>query len=214
MSENKRTKNTFPVLGMSCAACAVRVDKALNKQRGVSCASVNYAAATATVEYDASVTSPEILRKAVQDAGYDLYLTTNLTDLEETQDKEFQTLKKRTIYAFVLSIAIMVISMFFSDWKYARITMWLLATPVVFGMGSLFFVNAWKQLKHGSSNMDTLVACSTCIAYLFSLFNLLFPHIWTSKGIEPHVYFESSAMIIALRTIIGSESKREHGFGD
>lgn len=200
MSENKRTKNTFPVLGMSCAACAVRVDKALNKQRGVSCASVNYAAATATVEYDASVISPEALQKAVQEAGYDLYIIKDdeLNNLDIQREKSYQSLKRRTIYAFALSIAIMAISMFFMNWKYAKIMMWLLATPVVFGMGSLFFVNAWKQLKHGSSNMDTLVACSTGIAYLFSLFNLLFPHIWTSKGIEPHVYFESSAMIIAF----------------
>ena len=200
MSENKRTKNTFPVLGMSCAACAVRVDKALNKQRGVTNASVNYAAATAIIEYDASVTSPEILQKAVQDAGYDLYIIKDdeLNDLDKQYEKELQSLKRRTIFAFALSIVIMVISMFFKDWKYAKVMMWILATPVVFGMGSLFFVNAWKQLKHGSSNMDTLVACSTGIAYLFSLFNLLFPHVWTSRGIEPHVYFESSAMIIAF----------------
>ena len=200
MSENKIIKGSFPVLGMSCASCAARVDKTLNKQKGVCNAAVNYAAATATVEYDAEMTSPEVLQKAVQDAGYDLYIEKDdeLNDLDKQREAAYQSLKRRTICAFVLSIAIMVISMFLKDWKYARIIMGLLATPVVFGMGSLFFVNAWKQLKHGSSNMDTLVASSTGIAYLFSLFNLLFPSVWTSRGIEPHVYFESSAMIIAF----------------
>lgn len=200
MSESKIIKESFPVLGMSCASCAARVDKTLNKQKGVCNAAVNYAAATATVEYDVEMTSPEVLQKAVQDAGYDLYIEKDdeLNDLDKQREAAYQSLKRRTICAFVLSIAIMVISMFLKDWKYARIIMWLLATPVVFGMGSLFFVNAWKQLKHGSSNMDTLVASSTGIAYLFSLFNLLFPSAWTSRGIEPHVYFESSAMIIAF----------------
>ena len=200
MSENKIIKESFPILGMSCASCAARVDKTLNKQKGVCNAAVNYAAATATVEYDVEMTSPEVLQKAVQDAGYDLYIEKDdeLNDLDKQREAAYQSLKRRTICAFVLSIAIMVISMFLKDWKYARIIMGLLATPVVFGMGSLFFVNAWKQLKHGSSNMDTLVASSTGIAYLFSLFNLLFPSVWTSRGIEPHVYFESSAMIIAF----------------
>ena len=200
MSESKIIKESFPILGMSCASCAARVDKTLNKQKGVCNAAVNYAAATATVEYDAEMTSPEVLQKAVQDAGYDLYIEKDdeLNDLDKQREAAYQSLKRRTICAFVLSIAIMVISMFLKDWKYARIIMGLLATPVVFGMGSLFFVNAWKQLKHGSSNMDTLVASSTGIAYLFSLFNLLFPSVWTSRGIEPHVYFESSAMIIAF----------------
>ncbi len=200
MSENKIIKESFPVLGMSCASCAARVDKTLNKQKGVCNAAVNYAAATATVEYDVEMTSPEVLQKAVQDAGYDLYIEKDdeLNDLDKQREAAYQSLKRRTICAFVLSIAIMVISMFLKDWEYARIIMGLLATPVVFGMGSLFFVNAWKQLKHGSSNMDTLVASSTGIAYLFSLFNLLFPSVWTSRGIEPHVYFESSAMIIAF----------------
>lgn len=200
MSENKIIKESFPILGMSCASCAACVDKTLNKQKGVCNAAVNYAAATATVEYDVEMTSPEVLQKAVQDAGYDLYIEKDdeLNDLDKQREAAYQSLKRRTICAFVLSIAIMVISMFLKDWEYARIIMGLLATPVVFGMGSLFFVNAWKQLKHGSSNMDTLVASSTGIAYLFSLFNLLFPSVWTSRGIEPHVYFESSAMIIAF----------------
>ena len=163
-------------------------------------AAVNYAAATATVEYDAAITSPEILQKAVQDVGYDLFIEKEdeLDELERQREASYQTLKQRTILAFILSAAIMAISMFFKDWKYAGVIKWLLATPVVFGMGSLFFINAWKQLRHGTSNMDTLVASSTGIAYLFSLFNLCFPQVWLSRGIVPHIYFESAAMIIAF----------------
>ena len=162
MDENHLIKESFPVLGMSCASCAARVDKTLNKQKGVCNAAVNYAAATATVEYDAAITSPEILQKAVQDVGYDLFIEKEdeLDELERQREASYQTLKQRTILAFILSAAIMAISMFFNDRKYAGVIMWLLATPVVFGMGSLFFVNAWKQLRHGTSNMDTLVARS------------------------------------------------------
>ena len=200
MDENHLIKESFPVMGMSCASCAARVDKTLNKQKGVCNAAVNYAAATATVEYDAAITSPEILQKAVQDAGYDLFIEKEdeMDELEKQRKASYLSLKRRTILAFILSAAIMAISMFFNDRKYAGVIMWLLATPVVFGMGSLFFVNAWKQLRHGTSNMDTLVASSTGIAYLFSLFNLCFPQVWLSRGIVPHIYFESAAMIIAF----------------
>lgn len=200
MDENHLIKESFPVMGMSCASCAARVDKTLNKQKGVRNAAVNYAAASATVEYDAAITSPEILQKAVQDAGYDLFIEKEdeMDELEKQRKASYLSLKRRTILAFILSAAIMAISMFFNDRKYAGVIMWLLATPVVFGMGSLFFVNAWKQLRHGTSNMDTLVASSTGIAYLFSLFNLCFPQVWLSRGIVPHIYFESAAMIIAF----------------
>lgn len=92
----------------------------------------------------------------------------------------------------------MVIGMFFMDMPYANLIMWLLSTPVVFWLGRSFFASAWKQLKHGSANMDTLVANSTGIAYLFSLFNMLFPEFWLERGIHPHVYFEAASVIIAF----------------
>ena len=199
--EKTTTQDTFPILGMSCAACAARVDKTLNKQPGVCQASVNYAAATALVEYDPSQTSPEALRHAVQEAGYDLVITHDehaADEVEEAHRKTYQSLKRRTTWAILLAIPIAVIGMGFMDRPWAGWSTWLLSTPVVFGLGCSFFVNAWKQLRHGSANMDTLVASSTGVAYLFSVFNLFFPDFWLSRGITPHVYFESSSVIIAF----------------
>ncbi|WP_370520774.1 heavy metal translocating P-type ATPase [Dysgonomonas sp. 25] len=197
----KTIKDTFPVLEMSCAACATRVDKTLNKQEGVKEASVNFAAATASVEYNPQVTSPEALRAALQDAGYDLVIEkeeNTADELEEAHLSKFKQLKRRTIWAIVLSIPVAIIGMFFMHMPYANEIMCALSTPVVFWLGRSFFVSAWKQLRHGSANMDTLVALSTSIAYLFSLFNMLFPQVWLSRGIEPHVYFEAASVIIAF----------------
>ena len=199
--EKNIQQETFPILGMSCAACAARVDKTLNKQPGVCQASVNYAAATALVEYDPTQTSPEALQHAVQEAGYDLIITHDehtADEVEEAHAKKYQSLKQRTTWAILLAIPIAVIGMGFMDRPWAGWVTWALSTPVVFALGRSFFGNAWKQLKHGSANMDTLVACSTGVAYLFSVFNLFFPDFWLSRGITPHVYFESSAVIIAF----------------
>ena len=200
--ENKNiTQESFPILGMSCASCAARVDKALNHQPGVSKAAVNYASGMATVEYDPSQCSPEALKQAVQAAGYDLLIQQGRNTLEEAEqahDKKYRTLKFRTTWAIILSVPIVIIGMFFMDMPYANLIMWALSTPIIFGLGRSFFVSAWKQLEHGSANMDTLVANSTGIAYLFSLFNMLFPEFWLSRGIHPHVYFEAASVIIAF----------------
>ena len=190
-------KETFPVLGMSCASCAARVDKTLNSQPGVQEASVNYAAATAQVTYDAEVCSPLLLKAAVQQAGYDL-LTEDRNAAEEAHLTRYKSLKRRTIGAILLAVPIMILSMGFMEIRWTNYVVWLLSTPVVFVLGRNFFVSAWKQLKHGTCNMDTLVALSTGIAYLFSFFNLFFPAFWLERGIEPHVYFESSSVIIAF----------------
>ncbi|MDY3789950.1 heavy metal translocating P-type ATPase [Bacteroides fluxus] len=200
--ENKNiTQESFPILGMSCASCAARVDKALNHQPGVSKAAVNYASGMATVEYDPSQCSPEALKQAVQAAGYDLLIQQGRNTLEEAEqahDKKYRALKFRTTWAIILSVPIVIIGMFFMDMPYANLIMWALSTPIIFGLGRSFFVSAWKQLEHGSANMDTLVANSTGIAYLFSLFNMLFPEFWLSRGIHPHVYFEAASVIIAF----------------
>ena len=199
--EKPTTQDTFPILGMSCAACAARVDKTLNKQPGVCQASVNYAAATALVEYDPSQTSPEALQHAVQEAGYELVITHDehtADEVEEAHRKKYQSLKQRTTWAILLAIPIAVIGMGFMDRPWAGWSTWLLSTPVVFWLGRSFFAHTWKQLRHGSANMDTLVASSTGVAYLFSVFNLFFPDFWLSRGITPHVYFESSSVIIAF----------------
>lgn len=201
MPNKNNIQETFPVLGMSCASCAARVDKTLNRQQGVSKASVNYASATVTVEYDRSQCSPEVLQQIVQAAGYDLIIQHDKNTVEEAEEahkQEYRTLKFRTIWAIILSVPIVILGMFFMNLPYANLIMALLSTPVVFWLGRSFFVNAWKQLKQGSANMDTLVANSTGIAYLFSLFNLLFPEFWLSRGIHPHVYFEAASVIIAF----------------
>ena len=202
MQEHISQKQTFPILGMSCAACAARVDKTLNQQNGVTEASVNYAAATATVVYDPTCCTPDSLKKAIQDAGYDLVIESD-PDLSEQKAEEahqlrYRQLKFRTTWAIILSIPIIVISMFLMGLPYANYITWILSTPVVCWLGRDFYRNAWRQLKHKTANMDTLVANSTGIAYLFSLFNLFFPEFWLSRGIHPHVYFEAASVIIAF----------------
>lgn len=202
MSNPKTIRQNFPVLEMSCAACASRVDKTLNRQPGVISASLNYATATATVEYIPEECSPESLKSAIQAAGYDLIIETEqnnpINKAEEAHLKKYRKLKQRTLAAICLSLPISIISMCFIDIPYAPYLTWLFSTPVVFGLGRDFYINAWKQLKHESANMDTLVANSTGIAYLFSLFNLFFPDFWLSRGIQPQIYFEASSMIIAF----------------
>lgn len=199
--DGKIVKDTFPVVGMSCAACASRVEKTLAGQPGVRMAAVNYAAATVKVEYDRTECTAESLQKAVQDAGYDLLVQKDgnaADEAEKAHDERYAQLKSRTIWAIALSLPVAVIGMFFMDMPYAEYIMWALSTPVVFWLGRGFFISAWKQLRHRTANMDTLVANSTGIAYLFSVFNMLFPEFWLSRGIEPHVYFEASSVIIAF----------------
>lgn len=201
MGKGKNIKNTYPVLGMSGASCAARVDKTLNGLPGVYQATVNYATAVAQVEYNPEVCSDATLQSAVQDAGYDLLVDTgeDVADkAEEIRLTRYRKIKRRTVVALLLSLPIMVISMFFEDISSLKYVLWILATPVVFGLGREFYINAWRQLKHGTSNMDTLVAVSTGIAYTFSVFNLLFPDFWLSRGIEPHIYFEAASVIIAF----------------
>ena len=201
MTNKSIVQETFPVMGMSCASCSARVEKTLNRQPSVRRATVNYASATATVEYDSQNCSPEALQQAVQNAGYDLLIKQdeNTPDkVEQAHDKKYRALKFRATWAIVLSVPVMVIGMFFMDMPYANLIMWLFSTPVVFWLGRSFFTSAWKQLKHGTANMDTLVANSTGIAYLFSLFNMLFPEFWLERGIHPHVYFEAASVIIAF----------------
>ena len=201
MGKGKNIKNTYPVLGMSGASCAARVDKTLNGLPGVYQATVNYATAVAQVEYNPEVCSDATLQSVVQDAGYDLLVDTgeDVADkAEEIRLTRYRKIKRRTVVALLLSLPIMVISMFFEDISSLKYVLWILATPVVFGLGREFYINAWRQLKHGTSNMDTLVAVSTGIAYTFSVFNLLFPDFWLSRGIEPHIYFEAASVIIAF----------------
>lgn len=201
MGKNKMVTGNFPVCGMGCAGCAARVEKTLNSQPGVQKAAVNFASGMAHIEYLSGQCTPDSLQKAVRDAGYDLVIDSPEAAAEDAEDdrrKRYVALKRRTVWAVALSLPVSVIGMFFTDVPCAEVVMWILSTPVVFWLGRGFFLNAWKQLKHRTANMDTLVACSTGISYLFSVFNVLFPGFWLERGIEPHVYFEASAVIIAF----------------
>ncbi|MDR0697711.1 MAG: heavy metal translocating P-type ATPase [Tannerella sp.] len=197
----KTIKRNYPVVDMGCAACAGRVEKTLNRQNGVLSASVNYALAMATIEYNPTETSPGILKKAIQEAGYDLVIETGddvADEIEKVHREKYRHLKMHTFLAIALSVPIVAVGMIFMNMPYANYIMWALSTPVVFQLGKDFFVNAWKRFRRRSTNMDTLVALSTGIAYLFSVFNVLFPELWHSKGLHPHVYFETASVIIAF----------------
>ncbi|MFT3903270.1 MAG: heavy metal translocating P-type ATPase [Niabella sp.] len=195
-------KQSFPVLNMTCAGCAISAESIVKHSDGVVDASVNFANATLTVEYLPDITNPETLQKAVQSVGYDLLITNDEDMQQETleaiYEKKIKELKSKTVWAIILSLPVVVIGMFFMNIPDANEVMWLFATPVVFWLGKDFYVNAWKQAKHRSANMDTLVALSTGIAYVFSVFNMLFPDFWHARGLHAHVYFEAASVIIAF----------------
>ncbi len=195
-------KRSFPVQGMGCAACVARVEGALKGAPGVCDASVSLASNSALVEFDNAVTTPEALRKAVQDAGYDLLTEGSEdeaeADAEAAREASFRQLKQDTILAADLAALVMLIGMGFKDFPLKGFLLWALATPVVCWCGRRFFKAGFSAVRHGSANMDTLVALSVSISYLFSVFNLLFPGVWTSRGLQPHLYFESSTMIVAF----------------
>ena len=194
-------KKTFPVLGMTCASCAGSAESIVKYEPGVVNASVNFATGNLIVEYLPNMTNAAKLQKAVQSIGYDLLVedeTKQQETLEAIHEKKFQELKSKTIWAVILSLPVLIIGMFFMDMPYGNQIMWAFSTPVVLWLGRDFFANAWKQAKHRSANMDTLVALSTGIAYLFSVFNMLFADFWHQRGLHAHVYFEAAAVIIAF----------------
>ena len=194
------TKETFQVLGMSCAVCALNVETTLGAQEGVYEAKVNFAGSTVLVDYDPQVITPVELQKAVESAGYELVVenTEDTDQADRLQREEFLALKRKTIGAIVLAIPVFVIGMFFMHMPYGNWIMLAFTIPVMAFFGRDFFVHAYMQLKHGRANMDTLVAVSTGVAFLFSLFNTIWPEYWTSRGLEAHVYYEAAAVIIAL----------------
>ncbi len=194
-------KKNFPVLNMTCASCAISAQTILESTRGVTGVSVNYANNVASVEYIPTITDPKELQTAMRSIGYDLMIdeTESAHDtLEELQSQKFRKLKLKTFGAILLSLPVVAIGMFFMDMPYANYIMWAFSTPVVVWLGKDFFINAWKQAKHRSANMDTLVALSTGIAYLFSVFNTLFMEVWHNKGLHAHVYFEAASVVIAF----------------
>ena len=194
-------RKSFPVLGMTCASCAGSAESIVSSELGVVISSVNYGTGNLMVEYLSNMTDASKLQKAVQSIGYDLLIedeTKQQESLEAIHAERFKKLKNKTLWAVILSIPVVTIGMFFMDIPYANQIMWAFTTPVILWLGKEFFINAWKQAKHRSGNMDTLVALSTGIAYIFSVFNMLFVNFWHQRGLHAHVYFEAAAVVIAF----------------
>ena len=193
-------KVNMPVLGMSCAACAVSVESILQNTPGVKHAVVNFAAQTVQVEYNQQTISPVELQKAVQSVGYDLIIDTdNASDQQvQAQQEHIEQLKRCTIGAMLLAAPTAIIGMFFMDLPYANWIMFGLSLPVLVFFGKDFFRNAFLQARRGRANMDTLVALSTGVAFIFSTFNTIYPEYWHQRGMHPHVYFEAAVVIIAF----------------
>jgi Cu2+-exporting ATPase len=196
-------KKSFPVTGLSCASCAISSESMLKIQPGVINASVNFANSTALIEYAPEQTDLNGLKKSLQSIGYDLILPSNLSnpeqDLDEYKKKEFNSLKTKTLLAFILTIPIVIVSMFFHHrFIYGNFFLMVMTIPVLFWSGRTFFSTAWKQLKHLQTNMDTLVALSTGIAFFYSSINTVFPEILLKNGLHPEVYFESAAVVVTF----------------
>lgn len=195
----KGIKESFPVTGMTCASCAASVESVLKHTEGVFDASVNFANSSVLVEYDKEL-SPNQLQNALREVGYDIIIDAEDPSevQQELQQKHYQDIKNRTIWSAILTLPIFVLGMFFMQWEPGKWISLVLTFPILFWFGRSFFINAFKQAKHGKSNMDTLVALSTGIAFLFSVFNTFFPEFWLNRGIEPHVYYEAATVIITF----------------
>ena len=186
-----------PISGMSCAACAVSVESMLKETEGIQSATVNYANQSAIITLENEGVDLSVAKKNIQSIGYDLLINiNNQEDLEAIKSAELNLLKRNTLYSGLLALPVFLIGMFWMNFPYANIIMWTLTTPILAVFGRSFFINSVKQGKIGNANMDTLVALSTGVAYLYSSFNTFFPHWLESRGIEPHVYFEAAAVII------------------
>ncbi len=193
-------KRFFAVSQMHCAACAVNVEKTILATEGVITGSVNFASGTAVVEYLPEVVTAEDIGNAVRHSGYDLIQEEEGQEAGqagEKRRKQSYLLRKRdAIGAGIFALPVFILGMFPVNVPHAEIWMWALSTPVLMWFGRHFFINAWKQARHFSANMDTLVAVGTGTAYLFSAFNTVFSDYWEVRGLHGHVYFEAAAVII------------------
>lgn len=190
----------LPVLEMSCAVCAGNVESTVQALSGVEKASVNFAAGTLTVTYNPSVITLEVMQAAVQAAGYDLIVEAEdpVAMQEEKARMHYKILRRNTIGAWTLSIPLALLGMVFMHVPFGNWIMMVLALAIMIFFGRSFYVNGVRHALKGKANMDTLVALSTSIAFLFSLFNTLYLGFWLGKGLEPHVYYEASGVIIAF----------------
>lgn len=200
MTDKPIISKVYPVTGMSCASCASRTESFVSTLKGVEKASVNFADNSLKVDFDNGLITPEEMKKAIRSIGYDIIINeSDITAGRNTRERVVtRKLKVNTIGAAILTLPLIIIAMFFPDIPWAGYIMMALATPVLFWFGRQFPVNAIKQLRHRSANMDTLVSLSTSIAYFYSSAITLFPDFFSAAGIPAHVYFEASAVIITF----------------
>lgn len=199
---NENIKASYKVSGMTCAACAISVESYLSPLTGIHNIAVNYPNQSVSIDYDSTKITIETIQEKIKKIGYDILLG----DTKETQkafenvkEKRLETLKSKLMFSAIFSIPIFIMAMFFTgEIPYENWIMMVLSIPVLFWSGAEFYSIAWKKLKHFSANMDTLVTLSTGVAFVFSAFNTVYPQYFLSKGMTPHVYFESAAIIITL----------------
>lgn len=192
-------KSNIPVVGMTCANCAQSVSSMVASQPGVLEAYVNFANSMLQVRYIPGLADPHDFKRLVQQIGYDLILQDGAElDLDRLEQERLKKLSRKVGLSLLFTLPTVLIAMVFMNIPYANYWMWLLTTPVLFWSGRDFFINAWKQTRNRTANMDTLVAFSTGVAYLFSAFNTLLPSVWQQKGLEAHVYFETAAVVVAF----------------
>ncbi len=194
-------KQTIPVIGMACSACSANVEKKLSELDGINSASVSLPGRSALIDYDPEVISLEKMKTEINEIGYDLVIDKK-TSVEEIEKRTYTLLKRRTLLSWLFAIAVMCVSMRWIDLGSRDISnqvSLLIALSNMLCCGRQFYVSSWKQLLHGTANMDTLVALSTGIAFLFSSFNTFWGDAaWASRGIVWHTYFDASVMIITF----------------
>jgi Cu2+-exporting ATPase len=208
------TRETYPVQGMTCAACATAIEKTLQKQKGVTEASVNYANNTVRLAFDEKAVSFKTLQKHVDNAGYQL---SERQSRESNARAEANTLRKSRsefLVALTFGLVVFILSMFVGAFDFKNLVLLVLSLPVVFWSGRHFYTGAWKQLLHGRTNMDTLIAFGTGAAMVFSIFNTFWPQVLESQGVVAHVYYESAAVIITF-ILLGKylEARAKHSTG-
>ena len=195
------TRNV-PVLKLSCIVCANNVESVVKDIKGVENVTVNFAANALNVTFNSGIIGLKDIQTVVRNAGYDLIVEGEGEDVMTKQDEIIKSgyfaMRRRTILAWTLAIPLAVIGMFFMNMPYADWIMLFLASGIMFFCGKTFFLNGFKRLFESGANMDTLVALSTSIAFLFSLFNTVYPQFFRENGLDVHVYFEASGLIIAF----------------
>lgn len=194
-------KQTIPVIGMACASCSANIERKLNELDGINEASVSLPGRSALVDYDPEKISLEKMKSEINGIGYDLVIDKQ-TSVEEVEKRAYTLLKRKTLLSWVFSVAVMCVSMQWINLGSRDISnqvSLLIALANMLYCGRQFYVTSWKQLLHGTANMDTLVALSTGIAFLFSTFNTFWGDaVWASRGIVWHTYFDASVMIITF----------------